>query len=428
MTELDARSVTDADGIAALQADRLREMLGEVLGSNRFYRSKLGEFGADAPLSSLPFTTREELEADQCAHPPYGTNLTYELPRYVRHHQTSGSSGAPMHWLDTCESWEWWLGCWFEIFAGAGLTREDRFFIPFSFGPFIGFWGAFDAACALGSFVLPAGGMTTPARVRYALDHGATVVCCTPTYALHMIEVAEREGVDLAGSAVRALIVAGEPGGSIPATRERIEAGWGARVFDHAGMTEMGPWGFQCEASAEDMHVIETAFIAEVVDQNGEAAADGEQGELVLTNLGRWGSPLIRYRTGDQVRLVRGRCACGRWFARVPGGILGRVDDMIVVRGNNVFPSAIEGVIRSFPEVAEFRMTVIDRPALSELEVEIEPVPHVGGDGDATALTGRVQVALQDRFHFRSRVRAVASGALPRFELKARRFSRRSEA
>lgn len=418
----------DADEIAALQAERLREMLGEVLASNPFYQSKLGGFGADAPLSSLPFTTREELEADQRAHPPYGTNLTYEPSRYVRHHQTSGSSGAPMHWLDTPESWEWWLGCWFEIFAGAGLAREDRFFIPFSFGPFIGFWGAFDAACALGSFVLPAGGMTTPARVRYAIDHGATVVCCTPTYALHMIEVAEREGVDLAGSAVRALIVAGEPGGSIPATRERIEVGWGARVFDHAGMTEMGPWGFQCEASAADMHLIETAFIAEVVDRNGQTAPEGEPGELVLTNLGRWGSPLIRYRTGDQVRLVRGRCECGRWFARVSGGILGRVDDMIVVRGNNVFPSAIEGVIRSFPEVAEFRMTVIDRPALSELEVEIEPAVGAGGDGEATALADRVQVALQDRFHFRSRVRAVGSGALPRFELKARRFSRRSEA
>ncbi len=186
-------------------------------------------------------------------------------------------------------------------------------------------------------------------------------------------------------------------------------------------MTELGPWGFECVEAPGGMHVMEHEFVAEVVDaESSEPVPDGGPGELVLTNLGRLGSPLIRYRTGDRVRLTRGRCSCGRWFARVEGGILGRADDMLVVRGNNVFPSAIEGIVRSFDEVAEFQIEVDGRGALVELVIRIDPVP-----GAQDGLDRRLTEVLQDRLHFRPKVVVVAAGSLPRFEMKAQRVVRR---
>jgi phenylacetate-CoA ligase len=254
------------------------------------------------------------------------------------------------------------------------------------------------------------------------LDNQLTVICCTPTYALRMAEIASAEGIELKQSALRTLIVAGEPGGSIPATRQRIESAWGARVFDHSGMTEIGAMSFECPANPLSLHVIESEFIAECIDPvTLRSVPDGEIGELVLTNLGRVGSPLIRYRTGDQVRLVRGRCACGRSFARLQGGILGRVDDMFIVRGNNVFPTAVEAVIRRFAEVAEFRVTVSGHDALAQVTIEIEPLVN---SADPADLARRVSRAVQEALSFRADVNAVAPGTLPRFDMKSRRFVR----
>ena len=415
----------DGEGLAALQRRKFADLLREILAANPFYRRKFAGVSFDAAKDAfhhLPFTTRADIQQDQLEHPPYGTNLTYPRERYVRLHQTSGSTTTPLRWLDTVESWAWFKGCWKALYKAARLTREDRLVFPFSFGPFIGFWGGFEAAAELGNLVLAAGGMTTSARLRYLLDNQATVVCCTPTYALHLAEVAEEEGLRLAESRVHALVVAGEPGGNIPAVRARIESTWGARVFDHSGMTEMGAYAFECVEAPGGMHVLETEFIAEVIDSVTAAPlADGEEGELVLTNLGRRGSPLIRYRTGDQVRLIRNRCACGRWFARLEGGILGRVDDMLVVRGNNVFPSAVEGVIREFREVGEFSV-VVDRPqSLAELEIRVEPVAGI----EVTNLANRIAERVRDRLLFRPKVTIVPRGSLPRFDMKARRVVRR---
>jgi phenylacetate-CoA ligase len=259
--------------------------------------------------------------------------------------------------------------------------------------------------------------MSTAARLEFMVQHQATVVCCTPTYALRLAEVAAAEGCDLRSTPVRALIVAGEPGGSLPATRSRIEEAFGARVFDHAGMTEIGAWGFECLDNPGGLHVMESEFIAEVLDPlTGLPAEDGRDGELVLTNLGRSGMPLIRYRSGDQASLTRGPCPCGRHLARIPGGLRGRRDDMMIIRGNNVFPSAVENILRGFAEVAEFRMSVEHHGPLAELMIEIEPLP---GAGDSVC--HRVTQAVVDRLHLRPLVRLAAPGALPRYEMKARR-------
>ena len=429
---LSAEESLEPEPLARLRREKLAVMLREVMAGNAFYQRKLAHVSFDPlrdPLELLPLTTRAELERDQLDHPRFGTNLTYPLERYCRYHQTSGTGGRPMRWLDTPESWAWFRGCWQMILRSAGASPGERAIFPFSFGPFIGFWAAFEAAVNMGLLALPAGGLSTAARLRMMLDNGATVVCCTPTYALRMAEVAAEENIDLPRSGVRVLIVAGEPGGSIPSVRSKIESAWGARVHDHAGMTETGAHSFECAQVPGGLHVIESEFIAEVIDpQTLQPLPEGstEAGELVLTNLGRWGSPLVRYRTGDLVRLTRpaAACACGRWFARLEGGILGRIDDMFIVRGNNVFPTAVEAVVRRFAEVAEYRLTVLEGTPLTQVQLEIEPAagasPSAGG-----ALAPRVAAALQQALSFRADVVEVAPGTLPRFELKAKRFVRR---
>ena len=346
------------------------------------------------------------------------------MDQYCRLHQTSGSGGRPLRWLDTAESWNWWKRCWGIIFSAAGIGAQDKLTFPFSFGPFVGFWGAFDAAAALGRFVIPAGGMATTARLKMIMENRVTVICCTPTYAVRMAEVAAEEGIDIASSAVRAFVVAGEPGGHIPATRLKIERAWNARVFDHTGMTEIGPLGFECLENPADVHLAESECIAEVIDPvTLKPVAEGEAGELVITNLGRPSGPVIRYRTGDQVRLGYGQCACGRWFARMLGGILGRIDDMFIVRGNNVFPAAVEAVIRRFDEVAEFSVEVYQNGSLAQVALKLEPV---AGVLDGTALAERVGRALQETLSFKAEVRLMPPGSLPRFEMKAKRFSKRT--
>jgi phenylacetate-CoA ligase len=187
-------------------------------------------------------------------------------------------------------------------------------------------------------------------------------------------------------------------------------------------MTEIGALGFECDQAPGGVHLIESECIAEVIDPTtGRPVADGGEGELVLTNLGRWDSPLIRYRTNDQVRVTRGRrCACGRWFARTEGGILGRIDDMVVVRGNNIFPAAIEAIILRFDGVSEFNVEVVEEASLTQLRVNLEPA----SGADARELSTQVGRAIQDAFNFRADVHAVAAGSLPRFEMKARRFTR----
>jgi phenylacetate-CoA ligase len=407
-----------------LQCERLAALLRAILPANRFYARKFAaagigpdEIASPANLKRLPFTTKAELVADQAEHPLYGSDLTYPVERYCRMHQTSGTSGRPLRWLDTPESWAWALDCWAAKFRFVRLRRGDRLFFPFSFGPFLGFWTAFESAAKLGYLCLPGGSMGSTARLRFLLDNEATVVLCTPTYALRLAEVAREQGIDLTKSTVRALIVAGEPGGSIPATRQRIEAAWGARVYDHHGMTETGPVTAECVENPGGIHVLEHHYIAEVIDPaTGRDVPAGTVGELVLTNLGRWGSPLLRYRTGDLVRVDPKPCPCGCAFVRLDGGIRGRADDMIVLRGNNVHPGALQAILHRFAEVVEYRLEVDRSGTLPTLRVEIEVN---GAAGDVAA---RVDRAIRDELLFRAEVRAVAPGTLPRFEMKAQRL------
>ena len=412
--------------LEAEQLRQLRELLAAVVPANPFYRAKLGPAGVDASIPSLdafrercPFTTKAEIAADQSAHPPFGSNLSFPVDRYTRCHQTSGTSGAPVRWLDTPESWQWMIGNWEQVHRAGGVTKDDRVFFAFSFGPFLGFWTAFESAQRIGSLVFSGGGMSSAARVKAILDLRATVLCCTPTYAVHLAEVAAKEGIPLESSTVRLISVAGEPGGSIPAVRERIEALWpGATVHDHHGMTEVGPVSFEDRSKPCALRVIESSYIAEVIHpETLEPVAPGGTGELVLTTLGRHGSPLLRYRTGDLVKAVIPDDGSFLWL---DGGILGRADDMVVVRGVNVYPGAVEEIVRSVPGIAEYRVHVIQSGALTQLSIEVEPAPgHVGSE-IAMQLERRFQISLA----LRVPAVPVAPGTLPRFEMKARRWVR----
>jgi phenylacetate-CoA ligase len=378
----------------------LSKLIDKILPGNRFYARKI------AAVDSLDdlFTRKQELIDDQAVNPPFGTNLTFPLDRYTRFCQTSGTSGHPLHWLDTPESWNWMLGNWDRVYQAAGVTAKDHIFFAFSFGPFLGFWTGFEAATRMGALTIPGGGMRTAVRLRTILETRATVLCCTPTYAIRLAEAAGEERIDLDQSTVRRIIVAGEPGGSIAATRAHIEKLWpGARVVDHHGMTETGPVSYGCPERPGVLHVIESSYIAEVID-----------GELILTNLGRIGSPLIRYRTGDLVRAVRGQCVCGTSDVALEGGILGRTDDMVVVRGVNIYPSAVEEVLRC-EGVTEYRVEIRTDRALTQLNIQVE--------ADAGAIH-RLEAALTNAFSLRIPVSTVPTGTLPRFEAKAKRWVR----
>jgi phenylacetate-CoA ligase len=414
----------DREALRRHQWSRFQSLARAVFPANPFITRKWTRAGVGVPddlrgwddFGRLPLTLKSELVQDQASHPPFGTNLTFPLARYVRVHQTSGTSGPPLRWLDTQESWDWWMRCWGFVLRGAGLGPGDRVFFPFSFGLFVGFWSSFEGARALGCLVIPGGGQDSAQRLASIEALGATALCSTPSYALHLAEVARERGVPLDKLGVRVTVHAGEPGAGIPTVRARIEEAWGAKAYDHPGMTEMGAYGFECQAQAGP-HVNEAEFIAEVIDP--VTGAPAREGELVLTNLGRVGSPLVRYRTGDRVRLASEPCECERTFLRLDGGILGRVDDMIIVRGVNVFPSAIEGIVRRFPAIDEFTIEVYRRAEMDEVRLLLEI-----GDG-ADHVLGALRHALRVDLGIRVDLVAVPARSLPRHELKAKRLVRR---
>ncbi len=420
----------DREELAADQRVKLRCLLGELVASNAFYGPRIEAAGLDPESVTLDeftarmtTTSKAEIVADQRRHPPYGSNLTYPMERYVRYSQTSGTTGEPMRWLDTAPSWDWMLDHWIRVFEAASVGRDDRVFFPFSFGAFLGFWTAFDAAVKMGCMTIPGGGMSSLARLRALADNSATAMCCTPTYAIRLAEVAAGEGLDLGELALAKIIVAGEPGGSVRAVREHIASLWpGARVFDHHGMTEVGPVSFPNPDFPGVLHVLEGSYVAEVVEPaSGRPVAPGEIGELLLTTLGRHGSPLLRYHTGDLVKpSSRGAAQLGVPELALEGGILARTDDMVVVRGVNLFPSAVEEVIRGESGVAEFQIELTASGPLAEVRVRLEPRPGV----DAARLARRLETALRLAFALRIPVEPVAHGSLPRFELKAKRWRR----
>lgn len=413
--------------VAEKQLTALNRLIEVVASNNPFYKAKLeacqglGGFESLEEFSArMPFTTRAEIAEDHQSNPPYGTNLSYPIEEYTRIHQTSGTTGQPIAWLDTQESWNWLLENWKIIWRACGAKEGDVAIFPFSFGPFIGFWSAFEAAAQMGIRCIPAGGQTSLQRLQMIKRYKPAWLCCTPTYALHLLSVAQREGIELTGGPIRNIIVGGEPGGSVPEVKARIEEGWGgARLFDHHGMTEVGPVTYSDPDRPELLRAIHETYFIEVLDtSSGEVTALGGVGELVLTTLGRAACPLIRYRTGDLVKPVSAKGEDPRAIA-FDGGILGRADDMVVVRGVNLYPSAIDAVIRSFDGIGEYEVNIDEKDFMVQVAVKVENLSSTRDE----ELVDQVQKRMRDVFGLRIQVEVAESGTLPTFEMKARRWN-----
>ena len=412
------------------QLEKLNSLLAKVVPSNRYYQDRFG--CSELSVRSLEEWSRlpTSKKSDWLSDDPSGIALHHTFPQsmYRRYHRTSGTRGKPMVILDTGEDWQWWISTWQYVLDACGIRSEDRIMMAFSFGPFIGFWSAHDACLNRGCMVIPCGGMSTAARIDLIQSAEPSVLFSTPSYAMHMADDAVQRGIDLVGSSIRQVFVAGEPGGSVPAIRARIESSFGAKVMDHAGATEVGPWGFG-SSDGQAIHVIESEFIAEFLpweldqgDVNIQSDLDpgNDLFELILTSLGRVGAPVFRYRTGDLVRpsFSSDSESC---FVRLESGVLGRTDDMIVVRGVNIFPSSIDAIVRSFPAITEYRLTVFKKGAMDALLLEYES----GLNADekiAEWLAEKLSIQLNLRFE----VIRVSHGDLPRSEGKAKRlFDRR---
>jgi phenylacetate-CoA ligase len=400
-----------------VQLEKLRAVLRAILPANPFHSRRLSGTGLTPDVASLedftrlcPLTTKDDLVEDQRNHPPYGSNHSEPLRAFTRFCQTSGTTAQPLAILDTPAGWDWMLANWAQIYSAAKVQSGDAIYFAFSFGPFLGFWTAFEAAAKCGYLCLPGGGLTSAARLRAIIRHEAKVLCCTPTYALHLAEIASTEGIDLSESKIEKIIVAGEPGGGVPAVRNRIQDLWcGASVLDHYGMTEVGPVAYEQLEEPGYLRIIESSYLAEIIHpETTKPVGTGEPGELVLTTLGRSGCPLLRYRTGDLVR----RAATDGFV--LDGGIMGRTDDMVVVRGVNVYPAAVDAVVRGLPGIGEYRVHVTRRGQMHELALEAE--------AESGEVIGQLERALTAAFNLRIPVTHAAAGSLPRFELKARRW------
>jgi phenylacetate-CoA ligase len=398
---------------ALVQDERVKELLELVRERNPFQRARLSALPAEPTLEEVPPLTKRELIEDQANHPPFGTNLTYPLRRYTQFHQTSGTTGRPLRVLDTAEDWAWWRELFADMLSVTGVEPGDRVALAFSFGPHVQFWAAREGLQELGAMGVALGGMTSVQRLQTIADVRATAFMCTPTYALRLIEVALEERLEGALESVRQVICTGEPGASLPAVRSRIEEGFGARCFDHAGLTEAGPFGYPCPEGG-GMHLYERDFACEILDSELRPTPPGERGELVVTPLRRTGFPVLRYRTGDVVVNADERCPAGHEDRWLPGGIVGRTDDMVVIRGMNVYPSAIEEAVRGVSGSGEFRITFYTEPGgMDEIKLEVE-LP----DGGAAR---RLQETMRQQLGLRVRVVPVTHGILPRVDGKARR-------
>jgi phenylacetate-CoA ligase len=418
------------ESLEALQLVKLRRQVSWAAQRSPWYGRTLRGVDADdlrsmSDLRRLPMLTRTDWMSSQAEHPPYGELPTIDGHDAIRVHTTSGTTGqGPLRALDSRKDWAWIAEMWAYGIWGCGVRPGDTAYIAFGYGSFIGFWGLHYSMEKIGVLNVPGGAQTTDVRVRQIVDFGATVVASTPTYALRLAQEAEALGIDLPGSAVQRVILSGEPAGSIPQTKALIERQWGAKAFDTAGMTEIGTiMVFECEHQPGGTHIIEDHVIEEVIDpQTLEQMDYGVAGERVVTSFGRGAIPLVRYRTGDLVcKVPASRCTCGRGFDIYEGGILGRVDDMKIIRGTNVYPRAIEAIVREFSEVDEFQTVITREGVRDEITLRVELKlrwDEERWEGLAETLHNRLALA-HEGLNFR--IERAGEGELPRFELKAKR-------
>lgn len=421
--------------LQALQLLKLRRLCEWAYATTPFHKRKFDEAGfrpehiqTFEDIRRIPFMTREEWMASLQEKPLFGDTLATDPVNAIRYHLTSGTSGrTPIRVLDGTKDWDWISEMWCYGLWGFGIRPEDSVYFAFGYGSFIGFWGAHYACEKIGALVVPGGAQTTEARIKQIVELGVTTVASTPTYALHLWQKAREMGIDLATqSKVNKVILSGEPAGSIPAVKRQLEEAWGAQCGDTAGMTEIGTiMIFECSHHSGGTHIIEDHFIEEVLNpDSSEPVGYGELGERVVTSFGRGFIPLIRYRTRDMVMKVpASTCTCGRTWDLYSGGIRGRWDDMKLIRGTNVYPSAVEAIIREYPAIDEFQISIWRKDEIQdEIDIKLEIKP--GFEQTWPELQTRLAKDLaQAHEGLRFNIVRMDYGTLPHFELKARRMT-----
>ncbi len=412
-----------------IQLTKLKSLLNKVYRSNPFYIRKFKEHGVSpediktmGDIVKLPFTSKIEFQEDQEKNPIFGTNLTEPLENYSRYLQTTGTTGRPLKWLDTKESWEWNGRCSAMSFWAIGVRPSDIIFFPFGFGPHAAYWGLFEGAWQIGAMAIPGGGWDTLQRLECILENRVTVIACTITYALRLAEVAQEKNIDLRKSAVKIIVDGGEPGAMIPSVKKKIEMLWNAKLFDYLGLTEVRAHSFQCTMQEFAVHVIESEFIPEVIDPDtGTPVEEGEMGELVLTNLGRSCSPAIRFRTNDMVRFKKGQCPCGRTFRMLDGGILGRKDDMIIIRGINIFPAMVGNIVQKYLSIGdEYRIVAYTKGSLNQLKILLDLSDESRNNREK--IENDMTLDLRSTLEIRVEVETVPKNSLEKSDYKSKRF------
>ncbi|MBI5441091.1 MAG: AMP-binding protein [Deltaproteobacteria bacterium] len=421
------------DELRKLQLQRFQERLRYVYERSPMYRRKFDDAGVRPSdlrtledIRRVPFTVKEELRESQAASPPWGDFLCIPPQEGVRVFQTTGTTGIPVKVVLNRTDWTVHFYEQFMHFMnGYGITSSDILFVPFNYGLYIAWWGFQAALEQAGVMIVPGGGQTTQDRVRNLLDWGATVVCGTPTYLLRLGETARELGLDLPGSPVRIVVAAGEPGANVPSTKRALGELWGAEVFDDIGSSEISNFGFECVAH-QGTHVVESMFYAECLDPDTlEPVEPGQVGELVLSNLCCESMPLLRYRMKDLVRFDTEPCACGRTYLRLAGGVLGRSDDMFQFAGVNIFPSAVENLVREVPEFAsEYQLVVPAMGSGKRLKIRVEPASPTLSPEALRRAVDRFIETFRFRVTVTPEVEVSGCGELPRFEGKARRVIR----
>ena len=423
----------DSATLEELQVRRFREQAVYVHENSPFYRAKFDEADLDptsietmADIRKVPTTSKDELREAQTTEPfPYGDLLAVSPEEVTEYHQTSGTTGQPVRQADSWQDWEWWGECWATVLWAQGVRPDDRVFFPFSYNVFVAFWAAHYAAERIGAEIVPGGNLSSVQRVRKMDELDVTVFASTPTYALRLAEVAEEEGFDPAGMTVERIVCAGEPGASIPGTKDRIENRWGASVYDHAGATEAGAWGFSCNSESTGIHVNEADFLVEVLDEEGQPVADGEQGEIVITPLAREAQPYLRFELRDLVEIHSGEiCDCGRTFRFAKGGVLGRSDDLTKVNGVLLSPTAIEDTVRQCGVVSDEYRVAIEKHDQKDIDViTLICESASGGESTTEEIERTLREDLKGTTNLTFQVDVEEHESLERFELKADRLT-----
>ena len=355
---------------------------------------------------------------------PYGDTLCVPLEEVSEYRQTSGTTGQPVYQADTWQDWEWWSECWSFILWAQGYRPSDRVFVPFGYNVFVAFWAGHYGAERIGAEVVPGGLLNTQARILKIQEVQATALMATPTYILGMADTAKNKmNIDPASLTISKITCAGEPGASIPSTKNRMQEAWNAKVYDHAGATEIGAWSYECMEQSGGLHVNEAFFLVEIQDTlTGEYIEEpGRQGKMIITALDRIGQPCIRFDSKDVIEWSSEPCACGRTFRRIEGGVIGRADDITKVKGVLLAPSAIEEVVRSIKGLSDEYEVIVDKKGdIDRITLKVELMP------DAANRKGAIEAELKDQLRVKTNLGYILEfhdyESLPRYEVKARRF------